>query len=158
MAHDERAISELLDSVTQALFEKDAAGAIAPLADDAVTFDLAPPLKHGPAITHDPARLEEWFGTWKGPIISQPGERTIVVDENVAYAYGLQRLTGTKTDGEKVELWFRATACFRRDDGQWRRRVDATPTFYDATPTFYQGSRIQCRPWPPKLWIFNYHA
>jgi ketosteroid isomerase-like protein len=120
MAHDERAISELLDSVTQALFEKDAAGAIAPLADDAVTFDLAPPLKHGPAITHDPARLEEWFGTWKGPIISQPGERTIVVDENVAYAYGLQRMTGTKTDGEKVELWFRATACFRRDDGQWR--------------------------------------
>ena len=84
MAHDERELSELLDSVTQALFEKDAGGAIAPLADDAVTFDLAPPLKHGPAMTHDPARLEEWFGTWKGPIISQPGERTIVVDQNVA--------------------------------------------------------------------------
>jgi ketosteroid isomerase-like protein len=29
-------------------------------------------------------------------------------------------MTGTKIDGEKVELWFRATACFRRDDGQWR--------------------------------------
>jgi ketosteroid isomerase-like protein len=76
--------------------------------------------QHGPEVTHNPARLEEWFGTWKGPIISEPGERTIVVDENVAYAYGLQRMTGTKTDGEKVELWFRATACFRRDDGQWR--------------------------------------
>ena len=54
MAHDERAISELLDALTHALFEKDAAGAIEPLADDAVTFDLAPPLQHGPAITHDP--------------------------------------------------------------------------------------------------------
>jgi ketosteroid isomerase-like protein len=104
MAHDERAISELLDSFTKALIKKDAAGALAPLASDAVTFDLAPPLKQGPAITHDPARLEEWFGTWKGPIISEPGERTIVVDENVAYAYGLQRMTGTKTGGEKVEL------------------------------------------------------
>jgi ketosteroid isomerase-like protein len=122
MAHEERAISELLDAYTRALYTKDASGAIAPLADDAVTFDLAPPLQHDPAMTHDPTRLEEWFGTWKGPIISEPRERTIVVDENVAYAYGLQRMTGTKTDGEKVELWFRATACFRRDrdDGQWR--------------------------------------
>jgi ketosteroid isomerase-like protein len=120
MAHDERAISELLDALTHALFTKDATSAIAPLADDAVTFDLAPPLQHGPEITHDPARLEDWFRTWKGPIISEPGERTIVVDENVAYAYGLQRMTGTKTDGEKVELWFRATACFRRNNGQWR--------------------------------------
>jgi ketosteroid isomerase-like protein len=58
--------------------------------------------------------------TWTGPIVSEPGERTIVVDENLAYAFGLQRMTGTKINGEQVELWFRATACFRRDDGQWR--------------------------------------
>jgi ketosteroid isomerase-like protein len=54
MAHDERAINELLDAYTRALYTKDASGAIAPLADDAVTFDLAPPLQHGPAMTHDP--------------------------------------------------------------------------------------------------------
>jgi ketosteroid isomerase-like protein len=29
-------------------------------------------------------------------------------------------MTGTKTDGEEVELFFRATACFRRDNGHWR--------------------------------------
>jgi ketosteroid isomerase-like protein len=49
MAHDERAISDLLDAFTRALYMKDAAGAIAPLADDAVAFDLAPPLQHGPS-------------------------------------------------------------------------------------------------------------
>jgi ketosteroid isomerase-like protein len=76
---------------------KDAAGAIAPLADDAVAFDLAPPLQHGPDVLHDPARLGQWFATWKGPIVSKPSKRTIVVDENVAYAYGLQRMTGTKS-------------------------------------------------------------
>jgi hypothetical protein len=48
MDHDERAICELLDALTHALFTKDAAGAIAPLADDAVTFDLAPPLPAWP--------------------------------------------------------------------------------------------------------------
>ena len=29
-------------------------------------------------------------------------------------------MTGTKSNGEKSDLWFRATACFRRDDGHWR--------------------------------------
>jgi ketosteroid isomerase-like protein len=29
-------------------------------------------------------------------------------------------MRGTKTDGKEVELWFRATACFRRDGGRWR--------------------------------------
>ena len=63
MAQDETTICELLDAFTHALFTKDAAGAIAPLADDAVTFDLAPPLQLGPKGTHDPVRLES----------SQPG-------------------------------------------------------------------------------------
>jgi len=30
-------------------------------------------LQHGPEVTHDPSRLEEWFATWKGPIVSEPG-------------------------------------------------------------------------------------
>jgi ketosteroid isomerase-like protein len=104
MAQEERAICDLLDDFTRALYAKDPASAIAPLADDAVTFDLAPPLRLGPEVTHDPVRLENWFATWQGPIVSKPGERTIVVDDNVAYAYGLQRMTGTKSNGEEVEL------------------------------------------------------
>jgi len=29
-------------------------------------------------------------------------------------------MTGTKKDGEQVSLWFRATACLRREDGGWK--------------------------------------
>ena len=58
MTNDEDAICDLLDDFTRALYEKDAASAIAPLADDAVAFDLAPPLKQDPDVLHDPARLE----------------------------------------------------------------------------------------------------
>jgi ketosteroid isomerase-like protein len=120
MTKDEEAICDLLDGFTRALYNKDAAGAIALFAGDAVAFDLAPPLKQDSDVMHDPARLEEWFATWKSPIVSESVERTIVVDRDVAYAYGLQRMTGTKTDGEEVELFFRATACFRRVNGEWR--------------------------------------
>ena len=104
MANDEDAICDLLDAFTRALYNKDAAGAIAPFADDVVAFDLAPPLQLGPDVMRDAAHLEEWFATWNGPIVSEPAERTIVVDGDVAYAYGLQRMTGTKTDGEEVDF------------------------------------------------------
>jgi uncharacterized protein (TIGR02246 family) len=120
MAQEERAICDLLDDFTKALYAKDPTRAISPLADDAVTFDLDPPLQHGPDVVHDAARLQKWFATWEGPIVSEPVERTVAVDGDVAYAYGLQRMTGTKIDGTEVELFFRATACFRRDNGRWR--------------------------------------
>jgi len=53
MTNDEDAICDLLDDFARALYEKDAAGAIAPLAHDAVAFDLAPPLKQDPDVMHD---------------------------------------------------------------------------------------------------------
>src|SRR4029079_7709742 len=77
MGNDERAICDLLDAFAHAICLKDSVGAIAPLADDAVTFDLAPPLQQGPEVTHDPDRLEEGFATWEGPLRSAPLERRV---------------------------------------------------------------------------------
>jgi PhnB protein len=117
---DDDEIRGLLADFTKALHDRDAAAAIAVLADDAVSFDLAPPLEQGPEATHDPAQLEAWFSTWASPIVSESRDLRIETGGDVAYAYGLQHLTGSKTDGEKVDLWFRATACFRREAGRWR--------------------------------------
>ena len=74
----------------------------------------------GPKETHDPAPLEQWFATWKSPIVSEPGDLTIAVGGDVAYAFGLQHMTGKKKGGPEADLWFRATACFRREAGRWR--------------------------------------
>jgi len=120
MNSDEAEIRSLLAEFTGALRNKDADSAIALLAEDAITFDLAPPLEQGPYATHNPALLEEWFQTWKGPISSESRDLKLDVSGDVAYTYGLQHMTGTKIDGQEVDLWFRATACFRRQDGQWR--------------------------------------
>ena len=116
----EREIRALLADFTTAIHDKDARGMIAPLSDEAVIFDLAPPLRMGPIATHDPAPLEHWFATWQSPIVSEPLDLTIEIGGDVAYAYGLQHMTGKKQGGEEVDLWFRATACFRRVDGRWR--------------------------------------
>src|SRR5512132_1786051 len=105
---------------TRAIRNKDAAGAIATLAEDVVAFDLAPPLRIGPEETRDPAWYDEWFTTWKGPIVSRTQDLEVAVGGDVGYAYGLQHMTGTKMDGEEVDLWFRSTSCFCREDGRWR--------------------------------------
>jgi PhnB protein len=120
MRSDEDQIRSVLRDFTEALRNRDAAAAIAPLADDAVTFDLAPPLRQGPEATHDPAQLEEWFATWESPIASEPRDLTIEVSGDLAYAYTLQHMTGKKKGGDEVDLWFRATACFRREADGWR--------------------------------------
>ena len=119
MGNDEKQIRNLLDDFTRAIHDKDAAGVIETLTKDAVIFDLAPPLRHGPKANHDRKPLEEWFATWKSPITSQSKDLEIAIGGDVAYSYGLQHMTGTKMDGEKVDLWFRATACFRREGGRW---------------------------------------
>lgn len=54
------------------------------------------------------------------PIESKPHGLTIRVGGDIAYAFGLRHMTGTKTDGQEVDLWFRATACLVRRDGGWK--------------------------------------
>lgn len=120
MKDDARQIRGVLDALTRAFRDRDPAVAIAALADDAIVFDLAPPLRMGPAETHDPACYQSWFDTWASPIVSTSHDLEIAVGGNIAYAFGLQHLSGTKTDGAAVDLWFRATACFRRETGRWR--------------------------------------
>jgi ketosteroid isomerase-like protein len=119
MNSDEHQIRDVLADFTRALHDKDAAAAIAPLSADEVTFDLAPPLAIDSQATHDAAALEEWFDTWESPIASESRDLKVAVGGDVAYAYGIQHMTGTKKDGEVVDLWFRATACFRRESGRW---------------------------------------
>src|SRR5687767_9658329 len=85
MTKDEKEIRGVLAEFVTAIRNKDAEAMIAPLADDEVAFDLAPPLRMAPEQTHDPSRLEQWFATWQGPIRSEPHDLTVAVGGDVAY-------------------------------------------------------------------------
>ena len=62
---DEADIRALIESVHQAHHNKDAAGIVAPYAQDAAVFDLAPPLFHRGM---DLQAKKAWLETWEGPI------------------------------------------------------------------------------------------
>jgi SnoaL-like protein len=39
--------------------------------------------------------------------------------DDVAYCHSLIHLTGKRTDGERTDVWYRETLCFRRTGDQW---------------------------------------
>ena len=64
-------------------------------------------------------RLAEWFSTFQGPIGYELRDLSITAGEDVAFSHSLNRVSATTTDGEKLDMWWRATVCYRKLDGRW---------------------------------------
>ena len=116
-AAEEIAIRCVIDAWTQGLHDKDAEAVAACLGGDLVVYSLAPPLT---APDDDGEGLAAWFGTWSSPIGYAFRDLAIAAAGDVAFAHGLAHMTGTKTDGETPDLWFRCTLGLRKLSGAWK--------------------------------------
>lgn len=124
-------IVALCARLAQAHYDKDADAIVGCYAPDAVIYSLAPPLK-------DKIDLEgtrEWLKTWDGPVVVGAEDVDLVVGEDMAWSTALNRMSGTKTDGTRDDIWFRATMCFRKIDGAWLIVHD-----HSSTPFYMDGS------------------
>jgi ketosteroid isomerase-like protein len=128
-------IRAVLDDCAAAIAARDARRAVAHYAPDVVSFSLAPPLRYTGDEVLDPAGIEGWFQTWDGPIGYDVSERVIEVGGDVAFCHGLTHMTGTKTDGARVDLWFRSTVGLRRTAAGWQITHE-----HDSTPFYMDGS------------------
>lgn len=117
---DEQQIRDLAERGVAAIRAGDAAAVIRAYTPDAVTFDLAPPLVHDSAAVHDEAALQAWLDSHGGAVGVEIGELTVVVDGDLAFSHGLQRMYSNTDGGQQFELWHRATTCYRRVDGEWK--------------------------------------
>ena len=64
-------------------------------------------------------RAEEWLSSFRGPIGLEIRGLSVTVGDDVAFAHGLNRVSGTMADGQAIGMWLRSTVCFRKIDGQW---------------------------------------
>ena len=64
-------------------------------------------------------RAAEWFSSFDGPIGYEIRDLKVSAGEDLAFCHSLNRVSGTKIDGEKLEMWWRATVCYRKIDGNW---------------------------------------
>jgi uncharacterized protein (TIGR02246 family) len=116
---EESEIRAQIDSWSAALHAKDLERLMSHYAPDAVTADLAPPLWNVGAQTLR-KNFQEWLRSWAGPIGIEIRDLSVTAGDDVAFARMLNRIHGSRTDGERTDLWVRATVCFRRSAGAWK--------------------------------------
>ncbi|MEX0809794.1 MAG: nuclear transport factor 2 family protein [Dongiaceae bacterium] len=114
---DEARIRAVLETLVQGIRAKDSARALRGYDNRAVFYDLAPPLR---TVGPDRQGIGDWFGTWRGDIDYEITDLEISVSGDLAFAHGINRIGGTKTDGKKTSVWVRATYCLRRTGNDWK--------------------------------------
>jgi PhnB protein len=128
----EAKIRALIDDWAKAIRAKDVGGVMAHYSADSVTFDLAPPLISTRA---DAEGLQAWFATGRGPLGYEIRDLNITAGDEAAFGYSLNRLSGTKIDGERFDIWFRLTLCFRKIGGEWKiaHQHESVPFYMDGS-------------------------
>ena len=112
-------ILTLLQAQDDATAQGDAAAVIAPMSPDIVSYDLPPPLEHRGEEARNVEGLEKWFATWDGPVTTEFSEPTVLIDGDLAAAFGLSRMRGIKKDDGPVDSWNRKTVVLHRAGGKW---------------------------------------
>ena len=114
----EAPIREHIETLAQAIRDKDAAAVMTHYAPDVLVFDVMPPLRVRSA---DDYRLnfEKWFASMEGPIDYEMDELRISMSESHAFCFCLGHVKGTKAGGEKADYWVRVTSCLQKANGQW---------------------------------------
>lgn len=109
-------IVALRDQLGAAPEARDADAILACFAEDAVIYDLAPPLSRRGMGRE---RLADWLATGDGPIRFEAQDVQLTVDGDLAVMTGLNRITGVQ-GGTRQDIWFRVTTVFHRTDGGWQ--------------------------------------
>lgn len=111
-------IERLISDWTGALRSRDVDALMAATAPGFVSFDLAPPLSHAAADYRETTR--QWLASFASPVVCHVSQLEITAADGVAFSRSLNRLTGKKLSGEEMDLWVRATICYRRIAGEWK--------------------------------------
>jgi ketosteroid isomerase-like protein len=114
---EEADIRALIESATRLHFNKDAAAIAGRYRQDAVIFNLAPPLAHHGV---DVQEKQAWLDSWEDPVELEARDFEITVSGDLAFGHGYYRLRASKAGGGGVDFWMRETLCLRRDESGWR--------------------------------------
>jgi uncharacterized protein (TIGR02246 family) len=115
----ETQIRALNEEMVAAIRAKDVDAIMHHYTPDVVVFDLLEPLQYRGADAIR-ARLAAWLSSFPGTLEFEMREVKITAGEDVAFCHSLNRVRGINMDGAKIDMWWRATNCFRKFDGRWR--------------------------------------
>jgi uncharacterized protein (TIGR02246 family) len=128
---NEAQIRALLEERVRAIHEKDVETLVSAVLPDIVSFDALPPLQRIGAEAVR-ARAAEWLGWYDGPVGYDIRDLRITTGDDTAFALYLYRVTGTMTNGSKVDMWVRSTLGLQKRDGRWMIAHEHTSVPFDA--------------------------
>ena len=115
---DDIAIRERIETLAQAIRNKNVDDVMTHYAPDVFVFDVMPPLETQGADFYR-KNFERWFASIEGPIDYQMSELKISTSDSHAFCFFLGHVKGEKPGGEKVDYSVRVTSCFQKANGQW---------------------------------------
>jgi ketosteroid isomerase-like protein len=136
MSSAQEQIRAVIEERIGAIRRKDAAAAVACLAEDVVAFEMVPPLSLPPGAARDAEATAAWLAGFE-ELDVELRDLAIEADGSVGFARALHHLKGTRVGGHKVSLWMRSTMCFRRERGEW-----VIAHAHTSVP-FYPGSEMK---------------
>jgi ketosteroid isomerase-like protein len=118
---DQREINALFGRWQKAFEAKDVNGVMSMYAPGAAltSYDIVPPLQYKGADAYR-KDYEELFAQFDGPLHVELRDGHLETGRDIAFAYGLERMTGKLKDGSPVDTWMRYTEGLKRIDGQWK--------------------------------------
>ncbi len=117
-ATDEALIRDIVHGWANAIRKKDTDALMSNFAPDALIFDLINPLQYAGADAGR-KRAEQWLSAFQGPIEYEVRDLTVSAGDDVAFCHSLNRVNGTTKDEKKIDMWWRATVCFRKLNDKW---------------------------------------
>lgn len=121
---DPQAVSEgeirtLIHQTIAACRNKDAQALIACYAPDVIAFDLLTPLRYVGADALK-VRAADWLTSFEGPLQYDLQDLKVTAGGDAGFASSLNHVRGTTKDGQKIDMWWRATLGFQKVNGSWR--------------------------------------
>ena len=124
------AIEGLFKRLETAHVDHDADAIVEAYAQDAVIFDLAPPLGRR-GMSRD--SVAAWLAGWDGPIQIDARDVNLTVEGDLAFVSAFKECAGI--GGDDQDMWYRTTMCLRKISGRWRIVCD-----HSSVPFYMDGS------------------
>lgn len=114
----ETEVRTVIDATVKAIRAKDAAALMVCYHPDVLAFDLILPLQYSGAETVQ-TRASEWLSSFEGRLEYDLRDLRVLASDAVAFAHSLNHVRGTRPGGDVIDMWWRATLCFRKFDDEW---------------------------------------
>jgi ketosteroid isomerase-like protein len=112
-------IRQLVEHRSEAIRSRDHGRATSMMSPHYLLFDVVGPLQSkGASAARN--RAKEWFDTFQGPIGYEIHDLEISAGNGVGFSHGLNHVSATRLDGNPLDMWWRATVCYRKVDGRWQ--------------------------------------